>query len=347
MLRVGIVGLGRGVSLLNIFANRADTKVVAVCDIIESKVERIRKDFNIEAGYTNYDDFLSHEMDIVVIATPLPLHVVNSVSALKRDLHVLCEVPIANSIEQCQVLVDAVKRSKGKFMLAENCNYWYFVEKWKELVAEGKIGKPIYAEAEYIHDCRSIMVDSNGNLTWRANMPPIHYCTHSLGPVLSIIDDRCITAVGMNTGVNVAPELGAIDMEVGLFRTEKGAVIKVLCGFSNPRKQAFHYYSIYGSEGVIENVRGITDRGFAFFKGEDGVVELPYSYNNPSATGVATLGGHGTAEYYMIDAFVNSIKNDTPPPIDVYKGLDYSLPGLCAHISAQAGGKVIEIPNFR
>jgi hypothetical protein len=39
--------------------------------------------------------------------------------------------------------------------------------------------------------------------------------------------------------------------------------------------------------------------------------------------------------------------NDTKSPIDVYNGLDYSLPGLCAHVSAQQGGKMVEIPDLR
>jgi len=347
MLKVGVVGLGRGMSHLNVFSQRKDTKVVAVCDIDENRANKVKEDHGLESAYSDYEKFLSHDLDIVVVATPLPDHVSNSISALEHGKHVLCEVPIANSISECEALVKAVRKSKAKYMFAENCNYWYFVQKWKEIVEEGKIGKPIYIEAEYIHDCRSIMRDAKGNRTWRASMPPIYYCTHSLGPILSIINDRCISAVGMNTGVNVAPDLGAIDMEVGLFRTAKGAVVKVLCGFSNPRKQAFHYYSIYGTEGVIENVRGITDKGFACFKDSNGMIDLPYSYNNPNAPENATIGGHGTAEHYMIDAFVESIKNDTKPPIDVYEGLDYSLPGLYAHLSAEQGGKVVDIPNPR
>jgi len=260
MLKVGIVGLGRGMSHLGIFSQRDDTKVVAVCDIDGNRASKVKQDSGAEEAYTDYNKFLSHDMDIVFIATPLPYHVANCIAALKLDKHVLCEVPIANRIEECKLLIDAVEKSKGKFMFAENCNYWYFVQQWGKLVSEGKIGKPIYIEAEYIHDCRSIMWEANGNPTWRAGMPPIYYCTHSLGPVLSVINDRCVSVVGMNTGVNVSPELGAIDMEVGLFRTSKGALIKILCGFSNPRKQNFHYYSFYGSEGVIENVRGQMDK---------------------------------------------------------------------------------------
>ena len=49
----------------------------------------------------------------------------------------------------------------------------------------------------------------------------------------------------------------------------------------------------------------------------------------------------------MIQAFVDAIVEDKEPPIDVYRALDYSVPGLCAHLSAEQGGKLVEVPNFR
>ena len=348
MLKVGVIGLHRGLSLLRVFALQKDIQVVAACDINEERAASVKDQMGLEAAYADYDEFLGHDMDIVVVATPLPFHVSNSIAALESGKHVLCEVPAANSIEECKLLAKAVEKNKSKYMLAENCCYWYFVEKWREIAADGRIGKPIYAEAEYVHDCRNIMRDSDGRLTWRASMPPIQYCTHSLGPILSVINDRCVSAVGMNTGVNIAPELGAIDMEVGLFRTENGAVIKILCGFSVEREPAFHYYSIYGTEGCLETVRS-TDKNIAYFRDTSsrGMTELPYTRNHPKASRSATVGGHGTCEYFMVNAFIESIVNDTKPPIDVYEGLDYSLPGLCAHISAQQNGKVVDIPDLR
>ena len=346
MLKVGVVGLRRGVSFLRMFALHKETQVVAACDIDEERAASVKEQMGIEAAYADYDEFLNHDMDIVVVATPMPFHVSQSIAALESGKHVLSEVIVANSMDECEPLVKAVKKSKKKYMLAENCCYWYFVEKWGEMVADGKIGKPIYAEAEYVHDTRSLMRDSEGDLRWRASRPPIHYCTHSLGPILSVMNDRCVSAVGMSTGVNVAPDLGAIDMEVGLFRTEKGAVIKVLRGASIERKPAFHYYSIYGTGGCLETARG-AGKNFAYLKGSDGMMQLPYTRNHPEAPDSAAAGGHGTCEYYMVKAFIESIVNDTKPPIDVYRGLDFSVPGLCAHISAQQGGKVIEIPDFR
>lgn len=348
MLKVGVVGLGRGMSLLNTFALNENAKIVAVCDMDEERALRVKDDLKLDKAYSDYDSFLGHDMDVVVVATPLPFHVENSIAALESDKHVMCEVPIANSIEECEALATAVKKSKSKFMFAENCNYWYFVERWRDIVSNGRLGKPTYAEAEYVHDCRSIMRHADGRPTWRTVMPPIYYCTHSLGPVLSIIGDRCISAVGMSTGVNVAPDLGAIDMEVGLFQTEKGTVIKILCGFSVERSPAFHFFSIYGTGGCLESVRG-TDRFAAYLKDEgmSGMTEVDYGRDHPKAPDSAAVGGHGTCEFYMVNAFVESILNDANPPIDVFTGLDYSLPGLCAHLSAENGGKPIEVPDLR
>ena len=175
MLKVGIVGLRRGVSLLRMFALQKDVKVVAGCDVDEDRLAKIVKDTKLEKGYTDYNEFLGHDMDIVVVATPMPFHVKHSVGALESGRHVMCEVIIANNMDECESLVKAVEKSKKKYMLAENCCYWYFVEKWQEMVADGKIGNPIYAEAEYVHDTRNLMRDSKGNLTWRAKRPPIHY----------------------------------------------------------------------------------------------------------------------------------------------------------------------------
>jgi predicted dehydrogenase len=323
-----------------------ETQVVAVCDIDESRALQIQEQMKIDSAYTDYNEFLNHNMDIVVVATPMPFHVSQSIAALESGKHVMCEVTIANSMDECEPLVKAVKKSKKKYMMAENCCYWYFVEKWTEMVADGKIGKPIYAEAEYVHDTRGLMRDPEGNLRWRAKRPPIHYCTHSLGPLLKIMDDRCVTALGMSTGVNIEPDLEAIDMETGLFRTEKGSVIKILRGAIVAREPAFHYYSIYGTKGCLETARG-EDKTFGYFEGSDKMMELPYRRDHPEAPDSAGVGGHGTCEYYMVKAFIDSVVYDTNPPIDIYRALDFSLPGFCAHISAEQGGKVVDIPDFR
>jgi predicted dehydrogenase len=352
MLRVGIAGLRRGASLFQMFAHHEEARVVAVCDADGARVEAFLRD---HPGPDAYDDFarlLTHDLDAVVVATPLPCHAAQSIAALERGKHVLCEVPAVASLAEAEALAEAARRVSAIYMMAENCCYNPFITGWRQWVAEGRIGRIVYAEAEYVHDCRSLMRDAAGRLTWRAAMPPIHYCTHSLGPLLWLNGDRCVSAVGMHPGVNVAPELGAIDMEVGLFRTAGGALIKILCGFSVARTPSFHTYTVYGTRGCLEKPRDAAEPRAFFGDAPEPAGMAPLPLPGPDARAAplpehAKGGGHGTSEYFMVNDFVNAVLHGAPVPIDVYTALDYTVPGLCAHLSAEEAGRPIAIPDYR
>lgn len=347
MLNVGVVGLRRGRGLLNVFHNHASCRISAVCDLDAARVAQVRGALDGVAACADYDRLLDTKPDAVVLATPAPMHAAQAIQALEAGVHVLCEVPAAWSLEEAEAVVSAARRSDRVYMMAENMNFYHYVRAWKQRVQAGDIGEVFYAEAEYIHDCRSLMADASGRPTWRALMPPIYYCTHSLGPLLDILDDRCVSAVGMSTGCHTAPETGVTDMEVGLFRTAKGRVLKVLCGFSLAREPAMHWQVFYGTKGTIENRRAPGDEAKLFREGDAALAPTPAPASDPDAPPEATAGGHGTSEFYMVDGFVQAVLKGTAAPIDVYRSVDFSVPGLCAHRSAEQGGTPVDVPDFR
>ena len=167
MIRVGVAGLRRGLSLLNTFAMYPGVEVVAVCDTDTAALERIGKEKGIAHLYQEYEDLVRHDLDCIVIGTPMPMHAAQAIAALEAGRHVFSEVPAVASLAEAEALVRAARKARGKYMLAENCCYWAFIESWRKSVSEGAIGKVVYAEAEYIHDCRSLMRDAAGNPTWR------------------------------------------------------------------------------------------------------------------------------------------------------------------------------------
>ena len=141
-------------------------------------------------------------------------------------------------------------------------------------------------------------------------------------------------------------------MEVALFHTAKGNVIKVTCGFVVAREPSFHYFSIYGTEGVLESPRGGYEEAghkanLAGFDNLQGMATLPLSWSHTHMPPEAHAGGHGTSEYLMINDFVRCVLDDTPPAIDVYFGMDMTLPGICAHQSAQNGSVPVAVPDLR
>ena len=352
--RVGVAGLRRGWAVASVAAMFEELELVAACDLDSTLLDRARTDLGVEVGYEDYDAFLSHDMDAVLVATPPHLHAEHSVKALNAGHHVLCEVPmiyggeVDEVMEQARSLVAAVEAADAVFMFAENSNYWWFVGDWRERIARGEMGDLTYVEAEYVHDCRSIMRYPDGRLTWRASMAPLYYCTHSLGPVLEWTGDRIVTAIGAQTTRSCDPELPGADMEVALFTTEAGVLIKLLCGFQVARSGAHHYFSVFGTEGCMETSReGSGARGQGKGDAPAAFGTVPFSYDHPGAPPGAEVGGHGTAEYYMVADFLRAIRGEAPPAIDVYAGLDMTLPGVFAHASALNAGERLAVPNLR
>lgn len=346
--KVGMVGVGRATSYGQIFANHPDTEVVALCDMNQESLEQNGKDFELADNclFEKYDDFINADVDIVVLGTPIPFHAEQTIKALESGKHVLCEVTAADNLADCQRMVDAVRKAKTKFMLAENCNYMHFAIEWDKYIKSGKIGTPFYAEADYVHELRD-RIDGQ----WRANRAPLHYCSHSLGPILMWMDDHIVrcTASGNESRCFEKKTDGNIDMQVGLFETAKGSTIKVLRSSVALRHPWLCSYSIYGTDGALESSRESYDGiGYRYFKEQDPNEgrKIVISSSDPDAPKEASLGGHGTSEFYLVRDFLDSIENDTTPPIDIVRAMDMTVPGLIAHEAAKKGGVWLDVPRI-
>ena len=112
------------------------------------------------------------------------------------------------------------------------------------------------------------------------------------------------------------------------------------------------WYSLYGTNGFVEAGRtggGRTD-GLLYIEGEmtkdDGAQPYECATVDPDAPEEAKAGGHGTSEYFMVRDFIASIENDTRPPIDVIRSVDFTIPGILAHDAAMKGGVWVDVPEY-
>jgi predicted dehydrogenase len=353
--RIGLVGLSRGPSLARQFTAHPDARVTALCDLDAARLATVGRAFGLDDTqlFTDYAALLNSPIDVVVIATPIMLHAAQAIAALESGKHVLSEVTAVHALAEADPLLAAVRRSKRVYMMGENCCYYYFMRQWQDLVARGRLGRVVHAEAEYVHDIHGMVVDPHtGQAYWRAQRPPIHYCSHSLGPLLQILGDRVVKATGLHSGINTFAPVGpgVIDLEVGLFQTAKGTTIKVLRSSVLPREPALGWYVLYGTGGYVENGRGRDLSGRTYVAAEmppaEGGRALDCAVSDPSAPEIAQSGGHGTAEYYMIREFLDAVGGKRPVPIDVVRALDYTVPGLIAHEAAEQGGVWLDVPAF-
>ena len=352
-LRCGVAGLGRGKLFVSILESLHQCKVVAVCD---SNPE-VLTGYPSIAAHTDFDEFIQEELDMVAIITPGPDHAVQSVKALERGIHVLCETPCAYSVDEAQALVKAVKKSGKKFMLAENYPWMGFALEFQKWHEQGMFVTIIYAEGDYTHDCRDYMLLDDGKYipyaerskypnaqkAWRvAGLPPLAYTSHTLGPLLSLIQDRVSSVVGFSAGSRTTPELGTIDLETGLFQTENGTVIRLTNGFTVAHPFSL-YYKIVGTKGSMI-IQKLEEEDAYFYSDNSGSSngkwqKLDFEFSKRPD------GKDSTA--VMTEEFVVSIVENTPPPIDIFSSLEMVIPGVLAHESAVSGGKMIQVPDFR
>ena len=112
-IRVGVVGVGRGMS----FANGAPfvgMELVALCDTWDAKLHEAGKKLNVTT-YTDYDQFLAHEMDAVVLANYFHQHAPFAVKALEAGLNVMTETMACGTPAEGVALARAVETSLARF----------------------------------------------------------------------------------------------------------------------------------------------------------------------------------------------------------------------------------------
>jgi predicted dehydrogenase len=345
-LRVGVIGLRRGLGFVRLLQAMEGTEVVGVADQDEERRERVCREHGVPLGCATLGELLQARLDFVVIATPLPLHVAHAIEALEAGVHVLSEVPAAGTVEECERLVAAVERSGCHYMLAENCCYWAIADAARAMYARGDFGELFYREAEYIHHIPEARRDAAGLPTWRASMEPIIYCTHSLGPLLWIGGGYPVNVSCYSTGAHF--DATVPDLQVAIFQMDDGGVVRVTCSFANAHWQG-HRFALYGSRASLDT--GWIGREEPRYWSTaiphlQQPVRLPIGTDVPNLPAAARLGGHGTAEWQMVTAFVQSLRDGTRPPIDVYDAVMFSLPGLIARDSAGAG-RSLPIPQYQ
>ena len=360
-IRFGVIGLRRGQSFVRICQAVGGAQVTALHDIDEQRV-RAAADAIGARAFTSFEDFLNADIDAIVIASPVPFHARQAAAALRAGKHVLSEVTACVTLDEARDLVDAARASRALYMLAENYRYLDEVELVKRLHDAGRFGDLYYGEGEYVHDCRGLWYDDAGHLTWRGRGELSVYCTHSLGPLLYITGDRVaqVTALAVPGG-KFDPAVHLPTMHLLQLVTTGGATFRVRVDHVSPRPHRMAFYAVQGTAGCYESWHGFGDTSKVWLadEHEPSLFHAPahwhaladqaprYIPERLAAPETARQGGHGTSEFWLLQDFLAAIRNGGPPPIDVYRGLDYTLPGIVAAESADAGGQPLAVPDPR
>ena len=354
-IRVGVLGVRRGLSFA-LGAEHAGMELVAICDNWEDKLAEAGKQMRVTT-YTDYDAFLAHDMDAVILANYFHEHAPFAVKALQAGRHVMSETACNATLAEGVALCRAVEETGLTYMLAENYPYTAFNQEMRRLYQAGEIGSVTYAEGEYNHPMApdERLALAPGRNHWRNWLPSTYYCTHALAPLVFITDAMPIKVNALSI---VCPDVDALTMQRGdpgsviLCRMDNGAVFRifglVLPGHSN-------WYRLHGSCGAMEITRGggyfgpgqvrVWHEEWDLKEGEE--AERVYTPDWPEHGDLARQAGHGGGDFWTNFHFTNAIRSGEQPFLDVYRGVTMSSVGVLAWKSALQDGGPVAVPDFR
>ena len=249
ILKVGVISCS-GMAKNHMYAIRNNNRahLSAVCDIDAERAEAAAEEYGVKNVYKDYRDLLKQpDIDAVVVCTPDQLHREMVLAALEAGKHVLCEKPMALTLEDCREMVEAGRKSDRKLMIGQICRYTPGFRLAKELIDKGEIGELFYVESEYAHDYSKILGVGN----WRRDPLRHGFLGGGCHPVDLL---RWIAGnpyeVTAYSNKKVLTDLPTDDCTIAIMRFPKDVIGKVFVSIGC--KRAYTMRSVfYGSRGTI------------------------------------------------------------------------------------------------
>ena len=360
-VRIGIVGLGFGAEFIPIYQAHPNAELVAVAQRSEVGLNQIADHFGIAGRHTSFESMLEDpEIDAIHINTPIAEHARQAVAALNAGKHVACTVPMAISVEDCERVVEAKERSGKSYMMMETAVYTREFLYAKELVDSGKLGRIQFLRGAH-------MQEMAGWPDYWKNLPPMHYATHAVSPLLALAGAEARSVRGLGSGhVNREAPDGSptFAVESALFSLrDSDLAMEVTRSLFDVAREYVESFNVYGDLmsyewQQLENERPVV------FTGEQGEkVEIPdyadllppairkfttqgvYDSNENKHLSFTQGSGHGGSHPHLAHEFIMSIVEGRAPFPDVYASANWSSAGICAHESALTGREVM-LPVF-
>ncbi|MDL5511663.1 Gfo/Idh/MocA family oxidoreductase [Arenibacter sp. M-2] len=367
-VNIAIVGLGFGAEFIPIYQKHPNANLIAISQRNPDKLKALADAFNIEKRYTSYDELLlDPEIDAVHINTPIPDHGIQSIKALRAGKHVACTVPMATTVEECEEIVRLTQETGLTYMMMETVVYAREFLFMKELFDHGELGKIQFLKASH-------QQDMDGWPNYWPGLPPMHYATHCVGPVLALTrgEAEYVSCFGSGTiREELIPHYNspfAVETTHIKFRNSdlSAQVYRSLFDVARQYRESFEVYGskksvewplIEGKPLVVHTAKKPEPEIPEEVESPDFAKLLPEEIQHFTTQGVYdsdehqhlsfTQGaGHGGSHPHLVHEFVNALVLEKAPYPNAQQSANITCVGILAHESALKGGEIIRLPDF-
>ena len=330
-VRYAVVGLGHiaQVAVLPAFSHaRRNSRLAALVSSDATKLRTLARKYRLDAtfSYDEYDACLE-QVDAVYIALPNSMHAEYAIRAAQAGVHVLCEKPMAVTVEECQGMIDACGEHGVKLMIAYRLHFEEINLEVIELVRRGRIGVPKFFNSSFALTVRDNDIrtrrDMGGGTLYDIGV----YCINA-ARYLFRAEPKEVCAISVNSG---AKKVAEIDESTGaLLRFDGERVAAFVTSFNSADVGC---YRIVGTKGHVH-----VDPAFEYAEG------LGYELTVGGKTTRKRIGRRDQFAPQLL-YFSDCIqKNRTPEPSGE-EGLQDVRIVQALYESAETG-KVVTIPPF-
>lgn len=339
-VRVGIVGYGvcRFGAAFS-FQDHPNVEIVAVSDLFPDRCAALAKVCRCGKTYPSLEEMVKDDtIEAIFTATDAPSHARHCLEVLGHDKHVATAVPATfGSLEEADMLFEAVKASGRKYMMFETSYYHADLHAMREIYKAGGFGKLVYSEGEYYHYTAQPIDSYKG---WRIGSPPQWYPTHSNAYYMgvtagSFTEVSCMGMPSLTKWLQAENNRykNPFGTEIAMFRTSEGGMSRMAVSWDTP-----------GFSGEMGRIRG--QKGTFYENRYQGLEKKLPNTDRPPLPPRVQAGGHGGSHGHLMHEFVTAILEDRKPLVDIAQALNMTVSGIVAHQSALKDGELMKIPQY-
>lgn len=248
-MRFGVVGAGKIGSLrIRTVIDHPSLELGAVLDISEQAAARAVKG-TAARPCTNLSDFLDSDLDAVIVSTPLHLHEDACIGAFEKGAHVLCEKPLANSVESARTIVSAAVKADRILAVGFNLRFYPMIKFARHAVDSGAIGNVTHVRVfgghngihNFVDDWEYKRPESGGGAMMDIGIHMTDLARYFLGEITSVYGHMSESVWHVD---------GSEDNAIAIFKNPQGIAASYHTTWSEWKGYKSHV-EIYGDNGMV------------------------------------------------------------------------------------------------
>ena len=342
-IKIGIIGCGKIAQVRHIpeYAANPHAEIYGFYDINQARAQELAQKHGGKV-FASYEELLADPaIEAVSVCVANHAHAEISIAALKAGKHVLCEKPMAVTLEDCEAMVAAAEVSGKYLMIGQNQRLAKAHSKAKELIEQGAIGKVLTFRTIFGHGGPETWSIDPGSNVWffdktKAAMGAMaDLGIHKTDMIQYVLDSKIVKTQAVLTTLDKKDATGNLigvdDNAICIYQMENGVIGTMTASWT--------YYAaednttvIYGTKGEL---RLYDDPKYSVQQINADGTRIDYQIDQIQTNDNQTASG-------VIDLFVESLVEKKAPEISGANVL-HAMKAVFASIESSAKGCAIEV----